>query len=197
MDLDFSVKANGVEFFLPPGRFHVAYEEARALLVDHERFQGSDTRRQIWDGFESYLARFFVLEEHFGALLEGEPLIHRLWLGGSYVSSKLNPSNIDVAVLVNTPGEKRIKGKPRAGWMTKAFDRNDVLPEFRVSSLRISYRPVRSVFKSRTLAAEDQDYLRERGAWDDWWQRCRPPGAKGAPTLESAEPRRGYLEVAP
>ncbi|MZE52898.1 hypothetical protein GTY86_16725 [Streptomyces sp. SID5770] len=197
MNLDFTTSTDGPELFLPPGRFHVPYDEARSLLVDHPRFRDSDTRRDIWEGFEDYLARFFGLEEHFSDALEGEPLIHRIWLGGSYVSSKVNPSNIDVAVLINAPGEKRIKGKPKAGWMTKAFDRDVVLPEFRVSSLRISYRPVRSVFKSKTLPADDQDYLRERGAWDDWWQRCRPPGAKGAPTLESAGPRRGYLEVAP
>ncbi|MFF0198007.1 DUF6932 family protein [Streptomyces anulatus] len=197
MSLEFNSNTNGEYLFLSPGRYHVDYDEARALLIDNENFRDSSTRRDIWAGFESYLGRFFALEEHFGDFLDGEPLIHRLWLGGSFVSSKVNPSNIDVAVLINCPGERRIKGRPKSAWMTKAFDRDLVLPEFRVSSVRIPYKPVRSVFKSKTLPADEQDYLRERGAWDDWWQRCRPPGAKGAPTLESAGPQRGYLEVAP
>jgi hypothetical protein len=35
-----------------------------------------------------------------------------------------------------------------------------------------------------------------RGAWDDWWQRSRRgPDQHEAPTIESADPVRGCLEV--
>lgn len=196
MSLDFTVAANGQDLFLKPGRYQVDPDEARALLVDNVRFRESKTRTEIWNGFEAYMARFFALEEHFATLLGETPLVHRVWLGGSFVSSRLDPSNIDVTVLVNTASEHAIKGKPKAGWMTQAFAREKIKDQYRVSPLRVPYRLIVSVFSSHLLPADEQAYLRERGAWDDWWQRCRPAGAKGAPTLESAKPRRGYLEVA-
>jgi hypothetical protein len=34
-----------------------------------------------------------------------------------------------------------------------------------------------------------------RGAWDDWWQRVRVGKKDKAPTIEEAQPIRGYLEV--
>lgn len=197
MTLDFTTKIHDEYEFLAPGRYSVSYDAAFDLLVGNPRFRESQTRAAIWTSFETYLGRFFFLEEHFAAELEGERLIHRLWLGGSYVSSKVDPSNIDVAVLVNDVGAQRIKGKPRSAWMNDAFTRRKILPEYKVSSVRVSYRPVRSVLPPERLPAEDQQYLRDRGAWDDFWQRCRPPGEKDAPTLESAKPMRGYLEVAP
>ena len=79
--------------------------------------------------------------------------------------------------------------------MTKAFTRVHTERHYMLSALEVRYRPVRSVFEREELEYEEQEYLRQRGAWDDWWQRCRPPGEKDAPTLESAAPKRGYLEV--
>ncbi|MFJ9819346.1 DUF6932 family protein [Streptomyces sp. NPDC101151] len=193
--LDFTVQANGQDYYLRPGRYQVDADEAHALLVAHERFGESTTRNQIWDGFEAYMARFFHLEEHFGDILNGEPLIHRVWLGGSFVSSRVNPRNADLTVFVNDTAAQTIKGKPKAGWMTRAFTRIHTEKDYFLSALEVRYRPIRSVFQLGELEHTELEYLRQRGAWDDWWQRCRPVGEKDAPTLESAEPRRGYLEV--
>ncbi|MGW4508543.1 DUF6932 family protein [Streptomyces sp. NPDC004436] len=193
--LDFSVLANGQDYFLGPGRYRVDADEARALLVDSPRFAESSTRLRIWDGFESYLARFFMLEDHFSETLRGEPLVHCVWLGGSFVSSRLDPSNADLTVFVNESSAQAIKGRPGAGWMTTAFKRQHTEKTFSLSAIEVRYRPVRSVFQLDELEHAELEYLRQRGAWDDWWQRCRPPGEKDAPTLESAAPRRGYLEV--
>ncbi|MFE3990483.1 DUF6932 family protein [Streptomyces goshikiensis] len=193
--LDFSVQANGEDFFLGPGRYRVGAEEARALLVDSQRFAKSATRRDIWHGFESYLGRFFLLEEQYSALLEGSTLLHCVWLGGSFVSSRLNPSNADLTVFVNESSAQAIKGQRGAGWMTQAFKRQHTERLFSLSAIEVRYRPIRSVFQLDELEHPELEYLRQRGSWDDWWQRCRPPGEKDAPTLESAAPRRGYLEV--
>lgn len=195
MTLEFTVAANDRDLFLKPGRYQVDADEAKALLVDHPRFEESTTRAEIWSGFEEYMSRFFALEEQFAEILEGESLVHCVWLGGSYVSSRLNPSNIDMSVLVDTASEQKIKGRPKSGWMVEAFSREKIKDRYKVSPLRVPYRLVESVFVSHRLPVEDQDYLRERGAWDDWWQRCRPAGEKTAPMLDTARPRRGYLEV--
>lgn len=193
--VDFTAQPHGEDYFLQPGRYQVDADEARALLVDGPRFEGSDTRQQIWDGFERYMARFFHLEEHFEAVIAGGSLVHCVWLGGSFVSSRLNPSNADLTVFIDDGNAQKIKGKPKAGWMTQAFKRVHTERHYLLSALEVRYRPIPSVFELEELEHPDLEYLRQRGAWDDWWQRCRPPGEKGAPTLESAVPRRGYLEV--
>jgi hypothetical protein len=164
--------------------------------VEDHRFRDSSTRPRLWSGLEAYLSRFFDLEDRHKDQVGPTPLIHALWLGGSFVSTKLNPSNIDLTVLIDEASAAAMRGLPGTRWLTSAFHRDARLQEFGVSPLRVGYRPIVSVFRPEALDSQDQAYLRERGAWDDWWQRCRPEGVgKTEPTLESAAPRRGYLEV--
>ncbi|MFF1839309.1 DUF6932 family protein [Streptomyces sp. NPDC058231] len=182
--------------FLPPGRYRVDPEDAERLLVLDDRFQGSQTREQLWVGLETYLSRFFDLEEQHRDSIGDQGLIHAIWLGGSYVSTKLNPQNVDLTVLVDERAADSMKGLAGTRWLSSAFNRKSRLAELGVSPLRVGYRPVVSVFRAELLEPDDQAYLRERGAWDDWWQRCRPDGVdKTEPTTDTAAPRRGYLEV--
>lgn len=177
-----------------PGRRQIDYLAARTLLV--EEFPQSTTRAGLWQGLDRYLARFFWLESHYQELLGGEKLVPALWLGGSFASSKLDPNNIDLTVLLNDRQATLLRGQPGVRWLADAFSRARVVREYGLSPLEIRYRPLPSVFMSERLPPPDQKYLRERGAWDDWWQRCRTFGVEeGAPTVESAAPRRGYLEV--
>lgn len=186
----------GNDGFLPPGRYRVGPEGAEGLLVGDGIFNDSETRSRLWTGLESYLSRFFELEDRHGEAVEGIPLVHAVWLGGSYVSTKVNPQNIDLTVLIDDRTASAMKGLPGTRWLVDAFKRESRLAEFGVSPLLVRYRPIVSVFRAERLDAEDQAYLRERGAWDDWWQRCRSSGVdKSEPTIESAAPRRGYLEV--
>ncbi|MFD0902507.1 DUF6932 family protein [Actinomadura sediminis] len=182
----------------PPGRYRVTPEQAFAMLVEAERFAESTTRRQLWSGLERYLVRFFTLEDMHSELLPGMKIVHCLWLGGSYVSTKVNPDNIDLTVFIDDEAAKAYRGKAGAPWLREAFDRRKIKEDFGLSPLRVAYRPIASVFQSDKLATEDQGYLRDRGAWDDWWQRRRQEGTeKMAPTVETAHPARGYLEVTP
>ncbi|MGW3691935.1 DUF6932 family protein [Streptomyces sp. NPDC005125] len=182
--------------FLPPGRYRLDPDGAERLLVSDERFRASATREQLWAGLETYLSRFFDLEEKHRNEIGVHQLIHAIWLGGSYVSSKINPQNIDLTVLIDERAASAMKGLEGSRWLSSAFNRKARLAELGVSPLRVGYRPVISVFRAELLDPEDQAYLRERGAWDDWWQRCRPDGVdKSEPTLETVAPQRGYLEV--
>jgi hypothetical protein len=186
----------GVDGFLPPGRYRLEPEAAEHLLVRQDRFQGSDTRQQLWSGLETYLSRFFDLEERHRAVAGDVSLVHAVWLGGSYVSTKLNPQNIDLTVLIDEGAVAAMRGLEGTRWLISAFNRKARLAELGVSPLRVGYRPIVSVFRADRLAPPEQAYLRDRGAWDDWWQRCRPNGVdKTEPTLETVVPRRGYLEV--
>lgn len=186
----------GDDGFLEPGRYRLDPEQAEQQLVYNPIFASSETRQTLWQGLETYLSRFFDLEDRHREVIGDRSLIHALWLGGSYVSTKLNPQNVDLTVLIDEGAVAALRGLEGTRWLASAFNRKARLAEHGVSPLRVGYRPIVSVFRSERLDPAEQAYLRERGAWDDWWQRCRPDGVdKSEPTLHSAAPRRGYVEV--
>lgn len=183
---------------LPPGRLRVTWAEAKGLLVDADMFAQSATRADLWRGLTNYMARFGVLEEQYSDILGGEPLVHFIWIGGSFASCKLDPDNIDLSVALDVRGQGLLRGKAGTRWLKDATHRDGCLKEYGVSPLAIPYVVVPTPFRSHTLTVEAQDYFRERGAWDDWWQRARTPGVDDCPpTAETARASRGYLEVTP
>ncbi|CAM5710065.1 hypothetical protein BOQ63_015145 [Streptomyces viridifaciens] len=180
---------------LPPGRYRLTITQAAEAFVHAERFQASTSRAQIWQGFQEYLYQFIHLEEQFAPLLQGRELIHSVWLGGSFVSAKLDPHNVDATLLMNPEAERAIRGNPGSKWLTTAFKSWKAMQDrYGVAPLRIPYVPVAKVFQPQDFAAEELEYFRDRGRWDDWWQRCRRPG-EGEPSVQSAAPVRGYVEV--
>jgi hypothetical protein len=181
---------------LPPGRFRTTFDDARALLVDDPRLAGSSTRRTLWTGLERYLARFESLREEYAAALTPDPVVHYVWLGGSFASRELDPKNIDLTVCLDVENRARMRGKPGSRWLVDAFARDKVKAEFGLSPLLLPYLRVPSVFRLDRLDQLQLGYLQSRGGWDDWWQRCRTAGADSSPPSEAtAEARRGYLEV--
>ncbi|KUL27189.1 DUF6932 family protein [Streptomyces regalis] len=189
-----SFAANG---FPPLGRYSVSFDEAEATLVSAPDFRDSVTRTELWDGLQGYLERFFTLEDKYADILDGLTLVHRLWLGGSFVSAKLDPGNIDTTLLIDMRAERAVRGKPGSKWLTSAFkSRDSVKGKFGVSPVRVGYQPVSHVFQPERMTPEERTYFMERGVWDDWWQRCRlSDPADRSPSEGSAAPARGYLEV--
>ncbi|MEV6763493.1 hypothetical protein AB0N16_23235 [Streptomyces sp. NPDC051105] len=167
------------------------------MLVSAPEFEDSTTRTELWGGLHDYLDPFLTLEDTYTDALGGTPLIHSLWLGGSYVSTKVDPANIDVTLLVDTRAKCAIRGKPGSKWLTTAFQsRARMREKFGVSPLRIGYQPVARIFEPERFTPDERTYFTQRGAWDDWWQRRRLPGTNDrSPSEESATPARGYLEV--
>ena len=164
------------EEFPPPGRVRMSFDAVEEMLVKHPKFTDSATRSEVWDGLERYLTAFFRVEELCADLLGEANLVHYLWLGGSFVSNNLDPNNIDVTMVVDGAAREAVRGREGSGWLTTAFERGRILRDYRVSPLEVSYRPVASPFRSSLADPVEQNYFRERGAWDDWWQRCRAPG---------------------
>ncbi|MFF7332771.1 DUF6932 family protein [Streptomyces sp. NPDC008150] len=180
-----------------PSRYSVTFDEAEALLVSAPQFGDSSTRADLWDGLHRYLDVFLDLEDIYAEVLAGLSLIHRLWLGGSFVSTKLDPRNIDTTVLIDVRAERAVRGKPGSKWLTSAFQSRDSMREkYGVSPLRIGYRPVAHIFEPQRFTPEEQTYFTQREVWDDWWQRRRLADQKDrSPSEQSAAPARGYLEV--
>jgi hypothetical protein len=189
-----SFAANG---FLPLGRYSISLDEAEAMLVSAPEFEDSSTRTELWNGLHDYLDPFLTLEDAYAAALDGLTLVHRLWLGGSFVSAKLDPGNIDATLLIDTRAERVVRGKPGSKWLTTAFQsRARMRDKFGVSPLRIGYQPVAHIFEPERFTPDERTYFTQRGVWDDWWQRCRLPDRNDrSPSEESATPARGYLEV--
>ncbi|RST11812.1 hypothetical protein E2C00_13105 [Streptomyces sp. WAC05374] len=186
-----------VNGFLPLGRHSVSLSDAESMLVSAPQFRDSPTRQTLWDGLIDYLDVFLTLEDTYASLLDGTPLIHRVWLGGSFVSTKLDPRNIDTTLLIDTDAERAVRGHPGSKWLTTAFQSRDRMREkYGVSPVRIGYRRVARVFEPERFIPEERTYFTERGVWDDWWQRCRLPDQEDrSPSERSAAPARGYLEV--
>ncbi len=183
------------EAFPPPGRTRLAFADAEAELVSDPYFSPSISRQRLWDGLGAYLARFVLLEQRHQALLSA-PLVPFMWLGGSFVSNEQDPRNLDITVAFSAAGRLALRGHPGAGWLTDAFARARTEAEFGLRALELPHLLLPSVFQSHRLRADEQNYLRERGAWDDWWQRIRDPGQTNVgPTAHTVVSRRGYVEV--
>ncbi|MEU6227166.1 hypothetical protein [Streptomyces sp. NPDC047042] len=183
--------------FLPLGRYSLSFDEAESMLVSAPEFEDSATRAVLWDGLTRYLDRFLELEDAYIDFLRDLPLVQGLWLGGSFVTTKPDPANIDASFLINTRAEHAVRGKPGSKWLTTAFQsRNRIREKFGVSPLRIGYQPVAHIFEPKRFTPDQRTYFMERGVWDDWWQRCRlPDQSDRSPSEDSAAPARGYLEV--
>lgn len=174
----------------------MTWDDAETELVRAQRFVASSTRPMIWDGLERYLARFGELEDANQSVLDGLKLVRAIWLGGSFVSSEQEPRNIDVTVFGDDAAFVAMGGRPGAGWLSKAFYRDHTKALYHLDPLLVRYRPISSTFQSHKLSPADTAYLRERGAWDEWWQRMRGPGASGAaPSRATIGAVRGYVEV--
>lgn len=181
---------------LPPGRCRLTWDEAEELLVNSPMFEGSLSRPRLWRGLTMYIARFFELQERYAELLSGQQLVHFIWIGGSFASRKLDPRQIDLSIAIDVAARRALAGNVGASWFKEATSRQHCEKNFGVSPIEIPYVAVPSPFRSGQLGIEEQSYLRERGAWDDWWQRIRTPGvARCPPSVETARPVRGYLEV--
>jgi hypothetical protein len=182
---------------LPLGRYHATLSEVHSRFVVHSDFEGSPTREAIWQGFIAYMAAWGCLEDTMAPYLGGERLILTTWLAGSFVSSKFDPDNLDLTLLIDGERAASCQGKPGINQLKKLTYRDGMLEVFKVSPCLIRYHYFRSPFLQHIVGRpEVQEYVVLRGAFDDFWQRARPEGLpKGEPTPATAAARRGYLEV--
>ena len=180
---------------LPCGRYQTDFDEVHARYVTAPAFASASTRLDVWHGLVAYLAEWDATQVMLGSNLPG-PLLTRVWLGGSFVSTKLDPGNADLTLVLSGEARRAATGQVGAGRIAKLTVRSNMLSRFRVSPLVLQHEAVPHVFRPEALNPIEREYLTMRGSWDDWWQRARPADeAQGAPTLHTVESVRGYLEV--
>lgn len=166
---------------LPVGRYPCEPLAVQQRFVDHQEFAGSTTRAGRWKDWCDVTQ----------ALRATVPVC-AAWLGGSYISGKVDPDDVDSVYLIRDSDIAAVAdpiGKQVLGLVA-----NNMLKAagYEVDSFVVHWRP------NPTRAPRDNldvKYLASRGYWDDFWQRLRAGAKTAPPVMADALPRRGYLEV--
>ncbi|AYJ48803.1 DUF6932 family protein [Rhodococcus sp. P1Y] len=177
---------------LPLGRHVCAISDVREHFVDHPRF-ASSTRRA---GLFTRLGRYLLDWQYAQSLVGADDILRSIWIAGSFASGELDPDDIDVSPILDGPKLQEIKGRVGAGRIAElqGARRERMVKEYSVEPFPITWWPV-TTLRRGDLSLVEHDYIGTRGLMDDVWQRTHSTGPKGAFTVDTAVPRRGYLEV--
>lgn len=175
--------------YLERGRHRLTEAEVHARFVAHAEFAASTTRQNIWDEYE--IGR---------DLLRGKVRIHAIWIGGSFLTSKVQAKDIDALFIVNGRDYSKLNAKdqqivasflPHIGPLGTAVRGHGLNL---LDSYLLFWSPWSPLDPER--APEHREYASCRGYWDDFWQRDRFNKPDGKPPhWKDALPVRGYLEV--
>jgi len=175
--------------YLPRGRHRVTEADIRARFVAHPDFATSTTRAVAWEEYE--LGR---------ELLASKVRIHAVWIGGSFLTSKVDANDVDALFIISGRDYKRLNPADQAvvnsfvpvpGPMGTHVRAHGLT---RLDSFLLPWSPA-SPLSFRTVP-EHAEYASFRGYWDDFWQRDRHNKPTGQPAVwMDAIPVRGYLEV--
>lgn len=181
--------SDGTVDLLPHGRHHVALADVEQRFVLAPQFVSSTTRAAIWNEFGDALE-----------LLRSAVRVHAVWLSGSFLTSKVDPQDIDALFLIS--GRDYMQAAPADRQIVASFV--DTEPDAvgnpvrrhgfaRVDSFIHEWRP----WDNPDPKGPDGrlQYCAYRGYWDDFWQRTRKGAKAAAPTWRDGIPARGYLEV--
>lgn len=163
----------------PPGRYPMTWDEVEHTLVRGEPFRDSSTRLGLWTELQAHRT---AVECLFGG-------VRRIWLAGSFVSGKLDPSDVDLAYLIDADVFGAITEPDDIADLANLADREWCVKHgMRVDAYILSL-PATVDFKDLGLvgamAAGDTEVFQLLGLYDEIWQRCRT----------GAGQRRGYVEV--
>lgn len=175
---------------LPQGRYQSTQDEIAAFFVNDPRFAASISRPAIWQHWETGLD-----------LLMNAVTVHSAWIGGSFVTEKVNPRDIDVLFIVSE--EDRATRSVPDRQVIESFIKRVRDPLTRrmkpahgllVDSYVINWSPHNPTLAGK-LTPLHSAYAAERGYWDDWWTRKRLTAKGKLGVREDALPTRGFLEV--
>lgn len=177
------------EGMLPVGRFPCTLDEFEETFIDAATFVKSATRGEIFKDFLSVV----------GLLKAFSPdLVECVWIGGSFVTDKLDPDDIDCLFVLSGPAFDALPSQNKRNKIQAFNKKNYVRDKFalRVESFLLIRVPFANPWEKGGVHPNAAPYTQVRGAWDDWWLRTRTgEGPNDLPRIESAEPKRGYLEV--
>lgn len=165
---------------LPVGRFQCTMDEVQRRFVSDEEFGTSTTRADIWAKFQVLVAR----------AKNEKAKIPSAFVSGTFVTSKIDPSDIDASLLVDS---SRVTNDQTRGRIQTAIEVAG--DQFKLDVFPIWWSPEPVDGGSLALTNEANVYLRDRGLWDDLWQRNVAKAERRPFQRHHAFPQRGYLEV--
>lgn len=167
---------------LPLGRYAATLEEIEMRFVRSQDFSNSATRAEVWREWNMHRQ---LIEAATG-------MTPRAWLAGSFVSSKLDPSDIDVFYGIDSTPYDRIPQEDLEDLENLAIRdwcvRHGMRVDSHVTRLPKSV-PVKNLMPS-LLSERDKIGFQSLGIFDEIWQRCKGPSAP-----VDGERSRGYPEV--
>ena len=116
-----------------------------------------------------------------------------VWLSGSYLTSKANPNDIDVLLVVRAEDLEALDPGVRPLFTDTGLHAVATKLNVRVDAYLLGWRQLISPDPGHN--PDHSFYYVMRGYWDDWWMRLRNQAGAGQPIDLEALPRRGYVEV--
>jgi hypothetical protein len=174
---------------LPVGRYLAHAGEVHATFVAAEEFASSQSRATLWEQWKTHVG---LLE----ALMGREP---RTWMAGSFVSSKLDPSDVDVFYGFDAEVFDRLDGADLA-YVEQLCTRESCIKNFdlRIDAYftRLPDRLSVDELRPQQMGERNLQAFQSLGLYDEIWQRVRRVPSTGRSSAASqGVTRRGYLEV--
>jgi hypothetical protein len=163
---------------LPVGRFPSTVDEVAG------RFATTAHRQELWAEWLDATA-----------ILRSAVPIAFVWLGGSFLTSRDVPGDVDCVYWVEDVHFLSARRNPTAAGILEGFSTPGWVKEelkLRVDAFVV---PWTCNPESAPTQPHHARYLRVRGYWDDFWLRARSGARGAAPVRQDALPRRGYVEV--
>jgi hypothetical protein len=165
---------NLVDGQLPLGRWPATVSEVEATFVTGLH----PTRQKIWHDWL-----------HLNTAMQ-QAVIHvaGAWLGGSFLTDKTEPGDIDCLYIVEWPILWAARRDTQRAQFLEVVAKAGAKTVFQldVDSFILEWAPTSGVSR----ASHKRMYLEDRGYWDELWSRHRSTVPR-----DDALPRRGYVEV--
>lgn len=165
---------------LPIGRFPVSLRDFELHFVDNFLFKESKTRRDRFNALQAIL-RIFENELKCKVL--------SLLIGGSFVTDKLDPNDIDVVFVIDF---RSINTGKDLHALSIFFENNR--QNVPVQCFHLFWLPTTPAdpYQLETIII----YQQGRGQWDDFWLRDVPKELRQVPPhAEQSFHKKGYVEV--
>lgn len=161
---------------IPLGRHQATFEELKASGIT----DSTSVRSEIWSGFELI----------FDAVHEAVGEIAACWIGGSYLSDKPNPSDLDCVFIIDQELLLRARSDPEKRTLLAMIANSEAKYrlQLKVDTYILEWHPQHGVDEGDSRRKEY--YLQVRGFYDDLFARSRA-GSQRSQSI----PVQGYLEV--
>lgn len=165
---------------LPRGRFCTSLDDVEKRFVADAAYEGSITREKVWTDFNVVL----------DTVRRRRVRVPAVFLGGGFVTSELNPSDVDVALIIDV---SKISNPQTYADVAQVVD-DPKAGGLRVDAFLIPWHPDGTELGGGGNTGQIA-YATERARWDDFWQRKVPKIDRHPPQRWHSMPVRGYLEV--